>query len=107
MESYDEDHIVFDEIRQEEEEEQDDVIQNNYLQLDQEGGLEKGKDWLAVLPMPAKVRKRFLLPIIYKLTGTRKKLGVKDRLGESQILGILKGGPWKCFMQQVGVLQIF
>ena len=39
MESYDEDHIVFDEIRQEEEEEQDDVIQNNYLQLDQEGGL--------------------------------------------------------------------
>lgn len=39
MESYDEDHIVFDEIRQEEEEEQDDVIENNYLQLDQEGGL--------------------------------------------------------------------
>ena len=34
MESYDEDHIVFDEIRQEEEEEQDDVIENNYLQLD-------------------------------------------------------------------------
>ena len=39
MESYDEDHIVFDEIRQEEEEEQDVMIENNYLQLDQEGGL--------------------------------------------------------------------